>query len=178
MYADDTTLFYTQPNLADIEFKTNQELDKVCNWFKVNKLIINLTKTNYIIFHSNYYDEIDVLDNVSISIDSVPLNKVNNVNFLGVQIQSNMNWDLHITNVANKVSKCIGIIYKLKNVLPESVLVLLYNTFMLPYLNYCITVWGNQNLTKIRSLHILQKRHYDYVQVATIFPIHPLFSTN
>ena len=69
-----------------------------------------------------------------------------------------MHWNLHLTHVVNKVSKCIGILYKLKNVLPKSALVLLYNTFMLPYLNYCITVWGNYNKSNITVIHRLQKK--------------------
>ena len=121
-------------------------------------MIINLTKTNYIVFHTNYCNNKDILNNVTLSIESVPMNKVNTVNFLGVHIQSNMSWDVHITNVSNKVSKCIGILYKLKHVLPQSTLLLLYNTFLYPYLNYCIIVWGNHNKTRMDLLHKLQKK--------------------
>ena len=69
-----------------------------------------------------------------------------------------MNWDVHITHVANKVSKCIGVMYKLKNILPESALFLLYNSFMLPYFSYCVTVWGNYNQTQLDVLYKLQKK--------------------
>ena len=98
MYADDTTLFYTQPNLTNIESITNQELDKVCNWFKVNKLVVNLSKTNYVIFHSNPCNDKDILDDMSLSMNSLPLKKANSVNFLGVHMQSNMHCDIHNYN--------------------------------------------------------------------------------
>ena len=86
MYADDTTLFYTQPNLNNFEDNTNHELEKVSNWFKVNKLVVNLSKTNYIVFHSKPCNDHNTLNAISLSIDSVPLNKANAVNFLGVHI--------------------------------------------------------------------------------------------
>ena len=81
---------YTQSNLTDIEIKMNKELDKVCNWFKVNRLLVNLTKTNYVIFHSMPCNDHDVFDNISLSINCAPINKGDIVNFLGVHIQSNM----------------------------------------------------------------------------------------
>ena len=107
---------------------------------------------------SNPCNDKDILDDVSLSMNSVPLNKVNSVNFLGVHMQSNMHWDIHVTNVANKIAKCVGILYRLKDILPESTLFLLYNTFMFPYLNYCITVWGKCHKTKLDTLLKLQKK--------------------
>ena len=77
-------------------------------------LVVNLSKTNYVIFHCNPCNNKDVLDNVSLSINSVPLKKVNSVNFLGVHIQSNMHWDIHITNVANKISTISSKSYQTK----------------------------------------------------------------
>ena len=113
MYADDTTLCYTQPNLYNFEAKTNHEIEKVSNWFKVNTLVVSLSKTNYTVFHSKPCNDHNALSAISLSIDSVPLNTVNAVNFLGVHIQiNNMHWDLYITNIVNKISKCIGILYK------------------------------------------------------------------
>ena len=46
MYADDTTLIYTQPKLNNVENNVNNELRCISNWFKANKLLLNLKKTN------------------------------------------------------------------------------------------------------------------------------------
>ena len=56
-----------------------------------------------------------------------------------------------------KVSKAIGNIYRLKDVYPLLVLLPLYNTFILPYLNYCILSWG-AIISKGNRLHLLQKK--------------------
>ena len=42
MYADDTTLLYTQPEINNVEQNANNELQYISNWFKANKLILNL----------------------------------------------------------------------------------------------------------------------------------------
>ena len=44
MYADDTTLIYTQQNIVDLESNINDELEKISLWFKSNRLLINLRK--------------------------------------------------------------------------------------------------------------------------------------
>ena len=48
----------------------------------------------------------------------------------------------HINAVANKVSASLGVIYKIKNALPVSILPMLYRTFILPYYQYCNMVWA------------------------------------
>ena len=53
MFADDTNLFYAHRNLETIFAVVNTELDKICEWFKANKLSLNAGKTKYLIFHTH-----------------------------------------------------------------------------------------------------------------------------
>ena len=98
------------------------------------------------------------LENISLAIDSIPISKVNVANFLGIQIDSDLKWDIHINNIKTKISKCIGILYKLRFHVASSVLFTLYNSLVLPYLSYCIVVWGNSCQTRMDVLFKLQKR--------------------
>ena len=47
MYADDTTLFYTQPDLNDMNENINSELLHVSRWFKANNLVVNIDKSSF-----------------------------------------------------------------------------------------------------------------------------------
>ena len=79
--------------------------------------------------------------------------------FLGIIIQANLKWDTHINSVANKISKTIGILNKIKYTLATVHLKLLYKCLIEPYLNYCCIVWASpvkNNFLEI--LHRLQKR--------------------
>ena len=51
MFADDTNLFYSHPDIKELFKFSNSELRKVCNWFNANKLSLNEGKTKYIFFH-------------------------------------------------------------------------------------------------------------------------------
>ena len=70
-------------------------------------------------------------------IDMVDLTK-----FLGVHIDACLSWRHHIQNIRNKIAKGLGIICEARKVLQQSTLLTLYNSFILPYLTYCIEIWG------------------------------------
>ena len=44
LFADDTTVFYSNSNLDSLYDTVNCELKEVCNWFKCNKLSLNAAK--------------------------------------------------------------------------------------------------------------------------------------
>ena len=96
--------------------------------------------TKYIIFHNqgkNINPNIPV-----IKIKNIFIDRVQNFNFLGVNLNENLNWNSHIDQTSIKISRCLGIMYKLKHVLPIHILKLLYYSLILPYLSYSILAWG------------------------------------
>ena len=58
--------------------------------------------------------------------------------FLGLTISDNLEWKTHVQKIANKCSRTTGILNKLKPILPASISPMLYNSLLLPQLNYCI----------------------------------------
>ena len=90
-------------------------------------------------------------------INGRPIERVTQFNFLGLILQSNMSWSMHTDHISLKVSKAIGIIYRLKDVYPLLVLQTLYNTLILPYFNYCSLSWG-ATISNGNRLHLLQKK--------------------
>ena len=93
-----------------------------------------------------------------IKIDNTDISEVNTTKFLGVLIDNNLSWHSHTTHVSKIVSKYNGIIRKVRPYLPPISLRTLYNTFILPYFNYCAIVWADKNNSHLHSLFLLQKR--------------------
>ena len=97
--------------------------------------------------------------------------------FLGVTIDSCLTWNEHIQNVHTSVSKGIGILYRLKHLLSQNSLCILYNALILPYITYCNLAWGNCGSTKINSILLLQKRALRLITNSRyLAPTEPLFS--
>lgn len=69
-----------------------------------------------------------------------------------------LKFDQHVRFIKGKISRGIGILYKCKRFFSDKTLLALYNSFVYPYLNYCIPVWGNTYESILDPLVKLQKR--------------------
>ena len=78
--------------------------------------------------------------------------------FLGVHIDSKLNWNEHISVIKTKVAKNVSIMNRVKHCLISSALYSLYCTLILPYVSYCCELWGNTYKSRIYPLYIMQKR--------------------
>ena len=88
---------------------------------------------------------------------------------MGIIIHQHLKRDSHIKKIALKISSATGIIYKLKNIFPQNILLTLYNTLILPHIQYGI----NNNLDRIC---ILQKKVIRAITLSNyIFHIEPIF---
>ena len=79
LFADDTNIFHSHRKLPDLVSELNTELDKMYKWFCVNKLSLNIAKTNYILFGRYTYQQ-----DVAIVINNVTIQRVQATKFLGV----------------------------------------------------------------------------------------------
>ena len=70
-------------------------------------------------------------------IDETTIERVNNAKFLGVIINSTLSWKDRITTLCKKVSKNIEILNKIKANVDNDISLTLYNTLIIPYINYC-----------------------------------------
>ena len=78
--------------------------------------------------------------------------------FLGVIIDCKLNWSPYITYISKKVAKSVDIILKAWKLFDQEALLTLYYTFVYPYLNYCIHVWGKAYNVNIHDLIVLQNK--------------------
>ena len=144
IYADDTTLSTTlEIVLKDNNTRTtsqviNEELMLVSNWLKLNKLSLNVQKSKYMIFHTPKKK----VDSLHLTIDGTIIERVSDFNFLGLTLDENLNWKSQLNKISNNISKSIGILNKIKRIIPLKTKILIYNSLILPRLNYGILVWG------------------------------------
>ena len=122
-------------------------------WFCVNKLSLNIAKTNYILF-GRYTHQQDV----AIIINNVTIQRVQATKFLGVLIDESLNWKNHINIVKSKLSKVASVIYKVSHCIDHSSMRILYCSLFLPHLMYCCEIWGNTYVTNIQCIILIQKR--------------------
>ena len=158
LFADDTNLLYSNSNLNDLTKIMNTELCTISRWFKVNKLSLNINKTNYMIFGRNtkLFSETH-----KIITDSTEINRVKETKFLGVILDEKLKWNAQIKQIESKVSKGIGMMYQSKGRLDQRSLLTLYNSIIFPYLYYCVEVWGNTCSTRLCKLEKYKNKQFE-----------------
>ena len=152
LFADDSTLtcnFDGTPPAVIFDTIEN-ELCKVNNWLIVNRIKINIDKSKFICFSYRK------------SIQSRPLRlgdsfiqETDQTKFLGLILDKNLTFKNHISYIESKVSRSVGVLFKLNSYLPNRILKMLYNSLILPYLNYGVECWyaaSNYVLNKIQVL--------------------------
>jgi len=157
LFADDTNLFYSHEDINILFLTVNKELDNLTQWFKANKLSLNITKTKYTLFHRVHKKENIPLKLPNLCIDKNIIKREISLKFLGVILDENVTWREHISVIENKVSKNIGILYKAKEFLNQSCLKYIYFSFIHCYLNYANIAWCSTNVTKLSKLLCKQK---------------------
>ena len=106
LFADHTTVFYADKNLVDVMGVLNYELKNLNVWFKVNKLSLNVGKTNSMIFKRKN----DNIDHQIIT-DGVHVERVHVTKYLGVKADEHLNWDDQINSVCRNLSKYMSVSY-------------------------------------------------------------------
>ena len=156
LYADDTNILCSNKDLPTLFCNANFYLSSLSEWFKANRLSLNLKKCKYILFCNK--NKKCVGNNLQLMISGKVMQRVECIKFLGVYLDCQLNWKQHLDEVCNKVSKIIGIMVRLRYVFPPEILLILYNSLILPYLSYCNVVWGNTYASNLTKLQLLQKK--------------------
>ena len=92
MFADDTNLFYSHHQIKTFFETVNCELKNISQWFRANKLSLNIKKTKYTLFH-----EYSIKDKIPLKLPTLEVgNKVKektpSIKFLGVMLGENVSW--------------------------------------------------------------------------------------
>ena len=92
MFADDTNIFSTAKNLSELTESLNEDLVKIEEWLRCNRLPLNVLKTNYIIFTTKN----EFSHDVDIFVNNVRIERIHVTKFLGVQNDSKLDWKNYI----------------------------------------------------------------------------------
>ena len=138
LFADDSTLcchLDVQP-MCNIQQRIELELEPIQLWLDLNKIQLNANKSYFMIFNYRKEYELNPLKLGNNAIERCEYTK-----FLGINVDEKLSFKFHIDHIVNKISKTVGILFKLNKLLPKNMLMMLYNCLILPYFNYCIGTW-------------------------------------
>ena len=115
LFAVDTSILFADKSLNTIEQKVNYEMKNVSEWLLANKLSLNVSKSNFLIVRPHKNNRI-----INLKINDENLKQEAFSKYLGVLIDEKLNWKQHINQLNTKISKSIGILYKLRYLVPKA----------------------------------------------------------
>ena len=168
MFADDTNLFYSHKNIENLFFTMNNELVKINEWFKANKLSLNIKKTKFTLFHKKSLTKSGStlpLAIPNLQIGNKNIERVSSIKFLGVMLDEHLSWKDHIKIVENKLAKNIGLLHRVNQHLNESSLKTVYFSYIHSYLNYANIAWASTYpiLKNLNALNVYQINIYQHL---------------
>ena len=110
---------------------------------------INVDKTKCMFFYKRR-----PITPLQFSMNNRAIDVVENFNYLDIILDSNMSWKSHIAMVRNKLSRINRILHRLKYLYPQNILITLYKSLFIPYINYGLLLWGQVG----ESLDTIQKK--------------------
>ena len=156
MYADDTNLTFASKDPEELFSSLTHDLSNLKRWLDSNRLSLNVLKTKCLFTGTRH--KISLLPSEPhICLDGHLIERVNSYKSLGVQVDETLSWEAHISEVVGKVAKVLAALRRLRPVCPQSTLVTIYKSLVLPHLDYCSAVWGcignglSQKLEKLQN---------------------------
>ena len=138
LFADDTNIYYESKELTSTQHKINRELKKLVTWLDSSRLALNVAKTNFVIFAPRNKP----VNNIILLINKRAITQTKYVKYLGVLIDSNLSFSHHISSVSKKISRAVGIMFKINEIVPSYILINLYYSIIYPFLIYGLPIWG------------------------------------
>ena len=100
LYADDTSIIVTSPNLGNFETKIDKIFGDINNWFKVNQLILNYNKAHYLQFNTKNSCDYDF----KLNYQGNDVKSSSNTKFLVSIIDDSLSWKAHIDQMMYKLN--------------------------------------------------------------------------
>ena len=138
MFADDTALFLTGSQEAEIESKINSDLNSMSQYLEANKLVINTAKSEFMVFGTP--QKLAHVRPLEIYFGCHPIKQVDSTKYLGVTLGTYFSWTTHVDNLCKKISSRIGILKRIRPSLDNVSSNLIYSSTILPLFDYCDVV--------------------------------------
>ena len=153
-FADDTNLLHFNDSIKKLNKDINYDLKQLVHWLNANKISLNVGKTELVLFKPKK-KKIDY--DLKLKLNGKKLVQTSSVKYLGIKIDSNLNWKEQQNSIAIKINKATAILSKMRHYVNHNTLKMVYYSIFESHTNYANIVWG-QNIDSSNRLFLIQKK--------------------
>jgi len=135
-----------------INIMANEYMFSLSQWFTANKLRLNIDKTCFITLANH------IVQNPVIVINDFKIANVDYCKYLGLYIDEDLEWTIHIDQLCGKLQKLAGIFYRIRSKLSQTCLQASYFVFVHCHLLYGAELYANTGITHLSKLITLNNK--------------------
>ena len=154
-FADDTNLLYAHKDPNVIRKVVNKDLALLFQWLCANRLSLNVAKTEFIIFRP---PRKNLPERIVLKLNNTKIFESYNIKYLGLLMDTRLNWKAHIHELSKKLSQAIGMLYNIRKSCNQQVLLSLYHAIFNSHMTYGLPIWGNTTKSILNRIVLLQKK--------------------
>jgi hypothetical protein len=122
-----------------IQDHLNTTFCQISEWFQLNSLSLNISKTHFIQFSSKSLND----SGIKITYENNYISKVNDLNFLGLKINNTQSWKTHIDKILPKLSSACFAMWAVKSFRFPQKLKAIYYSYFHSIISYGVIFWGH-----------------------------------
>ena len=172
-FADDTNLLLINNSLKQLKKQLNIDLKLLTNWLKANKISLNSSKTELILFKSpnkkiNY--------ELKIKLNGTKIFPKSEVKYLGIIFDPHLNWSSQVDSLAVKLARAAGMLAKVRHYVSTETLRSIYFAIFSSLLHYGSLVFGQTRNSHTIRLEQIQNKAIRIINFADFCaPVSPLY---
>ena len=154
-FADDTNMLLINKSLKTINKNINHDMTLLCTWLKANKISLNTSKTEILIFRTK--NKI-ITKKLNFRISGQKIIPSKSVKYLGLIIDEHLSWDSHIHILKAKLNRAVGMLAKIRHYVPHTTIKSIYFSIFSSHLTYGSQIWCQTTNNKTNNLSLLQNK--------------------
>lgn len=154
-YADDTVLVFEDDTWQGVKAKAEAGIGVVKDWLDFNELTLNVDKSKYISFSLTDTNRPNFTF-LQLPGTSFKINEVNSIKYLGIIIDKNLKWSIHVNNLCTKIRRLVYKFYEIRKFMSKKLLRIIYKSLVESILQYAIIVWGGLYTNALEPLNVIQ----------------------
>ena len=140
LFADDAMIYASGDSVNEVKLKLQNCLNDISAWCRENRLRINSDKSEIMLVGSKAQLKSLNVDEFILSYEVTPLELVENAEYLGMSINSDISWDFHVQRLCQHMYYHLSLLRRLRSIFSRDRLLQVYKSYIQPRLDYGITL--------------------------------------
>ena len=154
-FADDTNMLYISNSLKDTNRKVNYDLRHIVKWLRANKISINSSKTEFILFRSKHQN---IAKNMNFGISGQKINIICKAKYLGLILDEHLTFTYHLENLKLKLNRANCLLSKIRYFVKFPLLRIICYALFRTHLRYGCQIWGKNKSLIVEAIKRTQNK--------------------